>query len=261
MRIISHIYFAASNPGHALILMSDFLDIPTLIAIAVAIFVIVRLRSVLGTRTGHERSSAERSRGKLDRPAQQTDDTVVPMRPHPANAPADLDAGRRARKLEAEIERYARGEAHVAEGLKAIAEADPAFMPKSFLEGAKGAYEMIVTAFAASDRKTLKNLLDREVYEGFDAAIAEREANRQTVDFTFVGLPRVEISDAEVERKTAQVTVQFDAEIVSATLDEAGNLVEGSSEQVVTITDEWTFARPLRSRDPNWKLVATNQLD
>lgn len=243
--------------------MSDFLDIPTLIAIAVAIFVIIRLRSVLGTRTGHERPSAERNRPeKLNRPAERTDDTVVPLRPHPANVPpADLDTERRGRKLEAEIERYAHGEPHVAEGLKAIAEADPGFMPKSFLEGAKSAYEMIVTAFAQGDRKSLKNLLDREVYEGFETAISEREAQNQKVDFTFVGLPRVEISDAEIDRKNAQVTVQFDAEIVSATLDQDGQLIEGSSDQVVTISDEWTFARPIRSRDPNWKLVATNQLD
>lgn len=243
-------------------LMSDFLDIPTLIAIAVAIIVIVRLRSVLGTRTGNERTPAERSRSKVARStSENADDTVVPLRPGPAPAPADLDTERRARKVEAEIERFARGEADVAEGLKAIAEADPAFMPKSFLEGAKGAYEMIVTAFASGDRKLLKNFLDKDVFEGFESAIAEREAQKQHVDFTFVGLPRVEISGAEIERKVAHVTVQFDAEIVSATLDENNELIEGSTEQVVTITDEWTFARPLKSRDPNWKLVATNQID
>lgn len=243
-------------------LMSDFLDIPTLIAIAVAIIVIVRLRSVLGTRTGNERTPTERARSKVTRPAREsTDDTVVPLRPGPANAPADLDSERRARKVEAEIERFARGEADVAEGLKAIADTDPAFMPKTFLEGAKAAYEMIVTAYAHGDRKTLKNLLDKEVYEGFDGAIAEREAQNHHVDFTFVGLPRVEISGAEIEKKVAHVTVQFDAEIVSATLDENNELIEGSTEQVVTITDEWTFARPLKSRDPNWKLVATNQID
>jgi len=241
-------------------MMNDFLDFPTLIAIGVAIVVLLRLRSVLGTRTGNERSPLERLRGRA-RPATESEDKVVPMRPQPMAQPADLDAERRERKLEAEIEGLAHGDAEVAKGLKAIAAADSTFMPKPFMEGAKSAYEMIVTAFARGDRKTLKSLLEKDVYDGFDTAIAEREQAGHKVDFTFVGLPGIEISEAEIDKRTAQITLRFKAEVVSATRDGDGELVEGNADQVVTIADEWTFARSTRSRDPNWKLVATNQLD
>lgn len=238
--------------------MDEFLDIPTLIVIGVAIFVLFRLRSVLGTRTGTERSPLERSRAAQQAKPANSDDKVVPMRRAPQ--PADGDAERRALKLAAEIEQMAQGNAQVAGGLKAIAEADPGFSPKSFLEGAKAAYEMIVTAFAGGDRKTLKSLLEKDVYDGFERAIAEREAAGHTVDFTFVGLPKVEIADADLDKRDARVAVRFNAEVVQATRDKDGTLIEGDADRIQAIADEWTFARNPKSRDPNWKLVATNQL-
>jgi predicted lipid-binding transport protein (Tim44 family) len=238
--------------------MDEFLDLPTLIVIAVAVVVLFRLRSVLGTRTGNERPPVER-RKPVDT---ASDDTVVPLRPRPAAPGApEMDDERRSRKLEAEIEQHSRGNDDLAQGLRAVAEADTTFTPKSFLEGAKQAYEMIVTAFAAGDRQTLKNLLEKDVFEGFQRAIADREAAGQKVDFTFVGLPKIEISDAEFDRKNVLVTVRFHAEVVSATRDKDGNLVEGNADQVQTIADEWTFARNPKSRDPNWKVVTTSQLD
>lgn len=236
--------------------MDEFFDLPTLIVIAVAVFVLFRLRSVLGTRTGNERPPMERRK-----PVEAAgDETVVPLRPRPAAAP-DLDEERRARKTEAEIEQFSRGDAELAAGFRSVVEADPGFTPKSFLDGAKQAYEMIVTAYASGDRQTLKNLLEKDVYDGFHRAIAEREAAGQSVDFTFVGLPKVEFSEAEFDRKNVLVTVRFHAEVVSATRDKDGNLVEGNADQVQTIADEWTFARNPKSRDPNWKVVATRQLD
>jgi predicted lipid-binding transport protein (Tim44 family) len=241
--------------------MDEFFDIPTLIVIGVAIFVLFRLRQVLGTRTGTERSPLQRAqdaaKNATGKPA--NDEKVVQMRPAPQPAP-DVDADRRALKLEAEIEQLSHGSAEVAAGLKAIAAADPAFSPKSFLEGAKAAYEMIVTAFAEGDRKTLRNLLEKDVYDGFERAIAEREAAERKVDFTFVGLPKVEIADADYDKREVRVAVRFNAEVVQATRDKDGTLIEGNADQVQTIADEWTFARNPKSRDPNWKLVATNQL-
>ncbi len=238
--------------------MDDFLDLPTLIAIVVAVFVLFRLRSVLGTRTGNERPPVDRSRST---PTEKTatDDTVVPIRP--GQPQPELDDERRARKLEAEIEQASAGNPDLAAGLKAVAEADPGFTPKSFLEGAKQAYEMIVTAFAEGDRQTLKNLLEKDVFEGFQRAIADREAAGHKVDFTFVGLPKVAIVYADYDKKNVNVTVDFHAEVVSATRDADGNLVEGNADQVQTIADEWTFARNPKSRDPNWKVVSTSQLD
>ena len=237
--------------------MDEFFDLPTLIVIAVAVFVLFRLRSVLGTRTGTERPPVER---RKPAPAESAEETVVPLRPRGTAAP-ELDDERRARKTEAEIEQFSHGDAELAAGMRAVVEADPSFTPKSFLDGAKQAYEMIVTAYAAGDRAMLKNLLEKDVFEGFQRAIAEREAAGQSVDFTFVGLPKVEISEAEYDRKNVLITVRFHAEVVSATRDKDGNLVDGNADQVQTIADEWTFARNPKSRDPNWKVVTTSQLD
>ena len=239
--------------------MEEFFDIPTLIVIGVAIFVLFRLRQVLGTRTGTERTPLQRTQQQqAQKPA--NDEKVVPMRPVPTPPPSDGDAERRALKLNTEIEQFSHGSSDVSTGLKAIAEADPTFGPKSFMEGAKAAYEMIVTAFATGDRKTLKNLLEKDVYDGFERAIGEREAAGRKVDFTFVGLPKVEISDADYDKRETRVAVKFNAEVVQATRDKDGTLIEGNADQVQLIADEWTFARNPKSRDPNWKLVATNQL-
>jgi predicted lipid-binding transport protein (Tim44 family) len=241
--------------------MDDFFDIPTLIVIGIAIVVLFRLRSVLGTRTGHERTPLERQRAEAPAErAAQADDTVVPLRRQAEQPPANADAERQARKVAAEIDQYSHGDQQLSAGLKAIVEADPTFSPKGFIEGAKAAYEMIVTGFAQGDRKTLKMLLEKDVYDGFEKAIDEREKAGRKVDFTFVGLPKVEISDADLDKRNANVTVKFTAEVVSATRDKDGTLIEGNADQVQTIQDEWTFARSPRSRDPNWKLVATNQL-
>jgi len=238
--------------------MDEFFDIPTLIVIGLAIVVLFRLRQVLGTRTGRERTPLQRQREAA--PAKAGEENVVQMRPRPAPE-TDEDQARAARKLEAEVTQFAHGDDKLAAGLKAIADADGSFSPKSFMEGAKSAYEMIVTAFAAGDRQTLKNLLEKDVYDGFERVIKDREAAGQKVDFTFVGLPKVEISDAELDKRAANVTIRFHAEVVSATRDKDGNLLEGNADQVTNIADEWTFARNPKSRDPNWKLVATSQLE
>ena len=236
--------------------MDEFFDIPTLIVIGVAIVILFRLRSVLGTRIGHQRPAIDPNKPET---VAKPEDTVVQLRPRPADIVAD-DDGRRSRKMAVEVEQFAHGSPEIAKGLNANIDADPGFGPKSFIDGATQAYEMVLTAYASGDRKTLKNLLEKDVYDGFEKAIAAREATNHKVDFTFVGLPKIEISAADVDKRSAHITVQFHAEIVSATHDADGALIEGSVDQVQTIADEWTFARNPKSRDPNWKLVATNQL-
>ena len=236
--------------------MDEFFDIPTVIVIVIAIIVLFRLRSVLGTRTGNERPPVPRVQPTQAKPA--NDERPNALRTATPAPQPDVD--RRALKLSAEIEQLSHGDAALAKGLNDIAAADATFSPKSFLEGAKQAYEMIVTGFATGDRKTLKTLLEKDVYDGFEKAIAEREAAGRKVDFTFVGLPKIEISDAEIDRRDARVAVKFTAEVVQATRDKDGTLIEGNADQVQTIADEWTFARNPKSRDPNWNLVATNQL-
>lgn len=239
--------------------MEEFFDIPTLIVIGLAIVVLFRLRQVLGTRTGRERTPAQRqAEAAANKPGEEN---VVQMRPRPVEPQNNEDLERQKRKLDTEVTQFSHGDEKVAAGLRAIAEADSTFMPKSFMEGAKAAYEMIVTAFAQGDRQTLKNLLEKDVYDGFERAIKDREAEGKKIDFTFVGLPKVEISDAELDKRNASITIRFHAEVVSATRDKDGALIEGNDVEVTSIADEWTFARSPKSRDPNWKLVATSQLE
>lgn len=233
--------------------MQDSLDATTLIFLALAVFVIWRLRSVLGQKTGAERSPfkpVDRSRG--DTPPTRTEgDNVVrlPGADRPVTAPAAAEP------------RDWRGIAEpgsaVATGLESVLQAEPAFDPRVFLDGAKSAYEAIVIAFAKGDRKTLRMLLAKEVGEGFEREIAEREAKRQVLETTFVSLDKAEIVAVEVKNRVAQITVRFLSHLITATRDAEGRVVEGSAEAVVEVPDVWTFARTLGTRDPNWQLVAT----
>jgi predicted lipid-binding transport protein (Tim44 family) len=125
------------------------------------------------------------------------------------------------------------------------------------MTGAKSAYEMIVTAYAEGDRKTLKNLLSRDVYDSFASAMTEREQRGESVEFKFVGISKAEITDAEVQNKVINVTVKFTSDIITATLDRSAEVIEGSPSQIREVIDYWTFSRDVSSRDPNWKLVAT----
>src|SRR5262249_55876581 len=149
----------------------------------------------------------------------------------------------------------------LSDALKAVVAADKTFDPDQFLAGARAAYEMILTAFAEGDRRALRQLLSREVYDGFVAAISDREKKEQTIDFTFVGIDKAEITDAALKGGTAQITVRFLSHLISATKDKAGAVVEGDPTHVADVTDLWTFARDTTSRDPNWKLVATESVD
>jgi predicted lipid-binding transport protein (Tim44 family) len=134
---------------------------------------------------------------------------------------------------------------------------DPSFDPKSFIAGARAAYEMIVTAYAQGDRRSLKNLLSKDVYDGFETAIKDRESRGEKAETRFVSIDKADITGADVKGKTAQVTVRFVSQLVSVTRDKDGNVIDGSPDKVTDVTDVWTFARDLSSRDPNWKLVAT----
>ena len=240
--------------------MDEFFDIPTLIVIGVAIFVLFRLRQVLGSRTGTERTPLQRAQQQpTQKPA--NDEKVVQMRPVPVPPVSDGDAERRALKLSAEIEQFAHGNAEVAAGLNAIGEADPTFGPKSFMEGAKQAYEMIVTAFAEGNRKLLKDLLSRDVYEGFTRAITDRESREEQVDQSFVGIDKADILDSEVKSGIASITVRFVSQLISATRDKAGAIISGDPQRIKEVTDIWTFSRDISSAkaraNPNWRLIAT----
>ncbi|MCF4096926.1 Tim44/TimA family putative adaptor protein [Maritalea mediterranea] len=248
--------------------MQDFLDPTTLIFLIIAVVVLFRLRSVLGTRTGHERPPYQRDDKNEQDNAPQSESAreqdagnVIDLGRRDQNSRPQLDAQKRRLKIEAEIDRIAGSRENVAKGLKELADLDRDFSPKQFLDGAISAYEMIVVAFAQGDKKTLKMLLDRSIYDEFEKAINEREAQGQTNQFTFVGFKNVEIVDVEFENKDALITIDYRAQVVSAVRDKSGEVIEGDVDAIVDIADEWTFARPIKSRDPNWKLVRTDQLD
>ena len=142
-------------------------------------------------------------------------------------------------------------------GLLSISRADPEFDVETFLSGARAAYEMIVMGFAEGNRKILKQLLNADVYEGFVSAIKEREKRGETVDASFVGIDHAKITEAELKGKCARITVKFVSSLIMATMNREGEVVDGDPKKVKRVTDVWTFAREVSSRNPNWKLVAT----
>lgn len=245
--------------------MSEIFDTTTIITIAIAIFILLRLRSVLGTRNGNERPPFEpyeidRKTRKAKPKAQpysshaDDEDNVIPM---PAREEAKRAAANTMSPAEKAINSYAKSGTKLNRGMKEILAKDDSFNPDSFIDGAKMAYEMIVTSFSDGDRATLKNLLSREVYDGFASAISERESRKEQVRSNFVGIEKAEIKSAGVIDNDSQVTVEFVSQIISSTHNASNEVVEGDPDQVVEVHDIWTFAKDVRSKDPNWKLVAT----
>jgi predicted lipid-binding transport protein (Tim44 family) len=227
-------------------------DIYTIVFLALAVFIFLRLRSVLGQRTGRERPPYD-SYSARDA-VQTTNDKVVSLPTRGAEVPP------RPVDDEPPVERWkdiAEPGSTLAVGLDAVLKDDPTFDPKSFLAGARQAYEMIVTAFSEGDRRTLKNLLAKDVYEGFEAAISEREKRGEKAETRFVSIDRATIIGAEMRGRTAHITVRFVSQLITVTRDKDGNVIDGSPDKVTEVTDVWTFARDISSRDPNWKLIAT----
>ena len=233
----------------------EFFDFGTIFFLVAAIVIFFQLRNVLGRRTGNERPpfdpyTAARTGTKADgSPAENV--VSLPRRkgaPEGENAYAAIDA-------------FAKPGTDLNKGLRAIYDADASFDPTTFVDGAKMAYEMIVMAYADGDRRTLKNLLSREVHDGFVAAIADRESRSEKIQSSFVGIDKAEIVNAEMKGSEAHVTMRIVSELISATRNATGEVIDGDPETVAEVKDVWTFARDTRSRDPNWKLVATEADD
>ncbi|MCS6778945.1 MAG: Tim44/TimA family putative adaptor protein [Geminicoccaceae bacterium] len=210
----------------------------------VAVFVAMRLRSVLGRRTGHEQERPPRIRPQ----------------PAPANGEASekvvaLPDRRRAPAEEAAI--AAEATPGLKDGLTRIRLADPSFDLDGFLEGAKIAFGMIVEAFAKGDKATLEPLLAPPVFASFAAAIDERGRAGRTLETELVAIRSAELVAAALEGRTARLTVRFTSEQINCTRDASGAVVEGDPTAVETVVDLWTFERDVTSRDPNWLLVET----
>jgi predicted lipid-binding transport protein (Tim44 family) len=243
--------------------MDGRIDLTTLLFLVLAVVIFLKLRSVLGRRTGHEQTRYERLKAQQEATQRNGklvgQDKVVTL---PRREREDIEvkpaAEREARTdVEERVKGLAAGNGSLADDLVAIVRADPTFEPDQFLKGARAAYEIIVTAFAEGNRRTLKDLLSREVYEGFSGAIAERESRGEQIDQSFVGIRSSDIVEAELKGGVTQLGVKFVSELISATRDKAGEVIAGDPKRIKEVTDIWTFAREVASRNPNWKLVAT----
>jgi predicted lipid-binding transport protein (Tim44 family) len=228
-------------------------ELSIIIFAALAIIIFLKLRSVMGQRTGRGRRRNDRYSAP-DASRTATNDKVIllsrradtaPTSPKPVDAPKRWNG-------------VAKPNSPVATGLDAIARKDNSFDAQHFVDGAQTAYEMIVLAYAKGDRRTLRNLLSRKVYEDFEATIEERESSGEMVETRFVSIEKPDIIGVELRRnRMAQITVRFVSKLISVTRDRAGTVVDGDPERATDIADIWTFARDLSSRDPNWKLTAT----
>jgi predicted lipid-binding transport protein (Tim44 family) len=240
------------------------IDLFTLISLIVAVIVVLKLRSVLGRRTGDEEARVERYRAERARqgtPAAASDNVVAMPRRERDAAGAAPAAEVTQDDAEERIKTYPSVEATARSGLIEVARLDPAFDPDTFIRGAKQAYEMIVTAFAEGNRKLLKDLLSRDVYDGFNGAITDRESRNEQVDQSFVGIDKADIVESEVKSGIASITVRFVSQLISATRDKAGAIINGDPQRIKEVTDIWTFSRDISTAkmraNPNWRLIAT----
>ena len=229
--------------------MQGSFDIFTLVFLALAVFVAWKLRSVLGQKTGHEQPPTDIFQKKSAPPPAPSEGNVIRLPGAAANDAVAEPPFRWAGVAEPGSQ--------IAAGLDAIAREERGFGARGFMEGAKSAYEMIVMSFARGDRKSLRGLLSKEVFEDFDQAITEREKRNEVAETTFVAMDKAEITHAEVKGKQGMVTVRFSPKLISSVKNMAGEIVDGSADAVVDVTETWTFSRQLGSRDPNWLLVAT----
>ncbi|MSP48492.1 MAG: Tim44 domain-containing protein [Alphaproteobacteria bacterium] len=215
-----------------------FLDIVFFAMLAV--FLGLRLRNVLGRRTGTEKRQPD------------------PFKPAEAAPPAADNVLKLPERDRKALETLA-GEADtpIGRGIKAIKGADPGFEEAGFVGGARGAFEMIVTAFAKGDVQTLRPLLADGVFDNFKRAVDDRTGRGEILETTLVGITAAELIDADLAGSTAKVTIRFVSEQVNVTKAADGKVVDGDPVGAVAITDIWTFARDVRSSDPNWMLVET----
>lgn len=206
----------------------------------VALFIGLRLYSVLGERTGHEQQP-------ILKPA-DPDGLVEPRVSQPSMAPPSVgDPGDMAFLPTA------------GPGVRAILAADPSFDVALFLEGAKAAYRMVLEAYWKGELDSVQAHVDGHVLEAFTAAAAQREKEGLTLDNRLVAIEQAVIAEAALERTVAVVTVRFEADIAAVTRNKDGEVVAGSLSDAVQTRDLWTFRRDIAARDPNWLLIETDE--
>jgi predicted lipid-binding transport protein (Tim44 family) len=214
-----------------------------LVLAAVAIFLILKLRNVLGTRDGFEKP--------------RVDDAAAATRAERRGSNLSVVEG----GLDRDIVDHVKAGSGAADALARMKLAEPSFSVGEFLSGAKGAYEMILMAFERGELDPVRPFLAPDVNESLSAAVAERTAKGLRIDASFVGLREVSVADATFDPATrlGEVTVRFLAELTSVIRNEAGEIVEGNPNEIKRQRDVWTFSRRMGSDDPNWQLTATDE--
>ncbi len=211
--------------------------IQLLVLAGVAVFLFMKLRSVLGTREGFERPPL---------PLEEVSKKTVTQNPIEDGKDRDI------------VDHVDEGSDNAA-ALAAMKDVEASFSVGTFLQGSRGAYEMILTAFDKGDLSTIKPFLADDVSESFAEAIAAREAQGLTIESNFIGIRELALHDVDFDRtsRRAEVSVKFTAELTSFVRDKTGQIVEGNRSEIKRQRDIWTFARVMGSNDPNWQLVAT----
>ncbi len=208
----------------------------------IAAFLVLRLRSVLGRRTGHQRPPAEATSDGATKT--KTEENIIELSDQtsaePDLKPEEIDP--------TDL---------VAVGLAEIRAADPSFEPSTFVSGAKAAFEIVVQAFAEGNKDSLQGLLNNEVLNNFSREIDKREKVGETLETTIIGIKKENIVEARVSGETAFIAVEILSEQVNVVRDATGKTIDGDENQIAMVTDIWTFARNTRARDPNWRLVET----
>ncbi len=215
--------------------------IQLLVLAGIAVFLILRLRGVLGTREGFEKPAV--TRPEPNRRVGKPDFDVIEGGP-------DLD-----------ITDHVEEDSEAAKALAAMKRVDPTFNVSEFLGGARGAYEMILMAFENGDLDSIVPFISEDVYEAFAAVVDERQRQGLTIDAKFIGISDMTLTDATFDEitKEGEVSVRFKSEMTSIVRDNAGDIIEGSDTEIKRQKDTWTFARQMDAGDPNWRLVATGE--
>lgn len=215
--------------------------IQLLVLAGIAVFLILRLRGVLGTREGFEKPAV--------------------TRPEPASRVGKPDFDVIEGGPDLDITDHVEEGSDSANALASMKRADPSFNVSEFLGGARGAYEMILMAFENGDLDSIVPFISEDVYEAFASVVDERQRKGLTIDAKFIGISDMTLANASFDEpsKEGEVTVRFKSEMTSVVRDNAGDVIEGSESEIKRQKDTWTFARKMDAGDPNWRLVATGE--
>jgi predicted lipid-binding transport protein (Tim44 family) len=238
--------------------MSQIFDPLNLLILAIAIVIFWRLGSLLGRRTGNERPPFDpySSRDALEKSAANGKIADSSRTRQPAK-PGSPSAKAPSAESVPVWEGYAAKNTALAKGLEKLAAADTNFEPRSFIEGAKAAYEIVIQAFARGDTQALKPLLSVEVMDGFSQDIDRRNEAGEKFESSLVGIVKTVFVKVDVIGRKAVVTLRFVSELISVRRNKSGEIIDGDDKKIREITDVWTFERDVASSDPNWILVAT----